>query len=86
MWPGQTHFLGDGQTLWQTLATFCSKCHRALQVQKQRGREKLGGRRKKDFIYVETNIREEVFDVLVLGQAPILSVCVSEMTSLNVRE
>lgn len=85
MWPGKTHFLGDGQTLWQTLATFCSKCHRALQVQKQRGRERMGGG-KKDFIYVETNIREEVFDVLVLGQVPILSVYLSEMTSLNVRE
>lgn len=39
------------------------------------------GEKKKDFIYVETNIREEAFDVLILGQAPILPVCLSEMTS-----
>lgn len=36
MWPGKAHFLGYGQTLWQTFATFCSKCQRALRVHKLR--------------------------------------------------
>lgn len=90
MFPG----CGQARRISWEMARHCGK-HWQLSAQNVTGLFKFknrgegrgwGGRRKKDFIYVETNIREEVFDVLVLGQVPILSVYLSEMTSLNVRE
>lgn len=78
----QDAFPGRWPDIVANIGNFLLKMSQGSSSSKTEG--KGGG--KKDFIYVETNIREEVFDVLVLGQAPILSVCLSEMTSLHVRE
>lgn len=81
----QDAFPGRWPDIVANIGNFLLKMSQGSSSSKTEGKGEDGGG-KKDFIYVETNIREEVFDVLVLGQAPILSVCLSEMTSLNVRE
>lgn len=82
----QDAFPGRWPDIVANIGNFLLKMSQGSSSSKTEGKGEDGGEGKKDFIYVETNIREEVFDVLVLGQAPILSVCLSEMTSLNVRE